>query len=302
MNTFSNMQKKPGSPAASHMLWFFLLPAIAFMVWAGWKLVGNIDKKPETQESSLVRSLEKVEVARSAGDRWHAAYNFAHNLQRQQISGDFAKLAEAERLTLFTKMSQLLEKFPEDARLQRYLLLTLGQLSHPSALGIFEKFLASTDNELRFYAAWGLLETLLKNPETPRDAYMKYVLEWLKSDDASMKKIASAFLVQQKNEKWTQAVRALLKDPDQETRWNTAVVLASVGDASGRDILRSIFELANLRTIKYRSAKDLEQLVAAATDAARKLGDKSVLSQMEVLKTQVQGNNPEGRAILAGLR
>ncbi|MBP7843686.1 MAG: HEAT repeat domain-containing protein [Proteobacteria bacterium] len=302
MDAFSKMQKNSGSQASSHMLWFFLVPSLAFMIWAGWKLVGGLKKGPETQEAHLITSLSKVEKARSSGDRWHAAYNFAHALQRQQVSGDFDRLAQEERTALFEKMNILLNKFPEDIRLQRYLLLTLGQLSHPDSLPIFLKFLESSDSELRFYGAWGMIETLVKNKNLKADLYNEKILALLKDKDPSMKKIASAYLVQQKNNTYTSAVKALLKDQDPEVQWNSAVVLASVGDNSGKDILKSLFEISNLHTIKYRSAKDLEQIVASAINAARKLGDPEILSQAESLKNSLKPTSPENRAILAGLR
>jgi ribosomal protein L11 methylase PrmA len=45
----ANVKKseKPSSPAASHMLWFFLLPAIGFLGWATYELVSGINNKKD---------------------------------------------------------------------------------------------------------------------------------------------------------------------------------------------------------------------------------------------------------------
>jgi hypothetical protein len=272
------------------------------MIWAGWKFTDGLRNKKNETNTTLSTALDKIEKARSAGDRWHAAYNFAHNLQKQQVTGEFSHTSENDRLELFQKMKALLEKFPSDTRLQRYLLLTLGQVAHPQSLSIFVKYLTHTDDELRFYGAWGLIQTLLQNKNISPAPYVEPILGWLKGKDVALKKIASAFLVQQNNPTWKNEVRKLLSNEEIEVRWNTAVVLASVGDASGKEVLKSVFDLNQIRLVQYRSAKDLEQLIATAYDAAKKLGDKDILQAANQLKEQLHGDSPESRAILSGLR
>ena len=75
------------SPAASHMLWFFLLPAFVFLGWATFYLVKNIGKK--AVESTLVEKARSIENGRSDGDRWKAAYSLAEELLKKSKDGSY---------------------------------------------------------------------------------------------------------------------------------------------------------------------------------------------------------------------
>jgi transcription initiation factor TFIIIB Brf1 subunit/transcription initiation factor TFIIB len=70
--------QKPNAPAASHMLWFFILPVAVFLGWATFQLLtGLTQKKPEITLAEKARNISK---GRSDGDRWKSAYSFAEEL------------------------------------------------------------------------------------------------------------------------------------------------------------------------------------------------------------------------------
>lgn len=286
--------EKPKSPAASHMLWFFLLPAFGFLGWATYQLVSGMGTK--TPESSLVEKARAIEKGRSDGDRWKAAYALAEELLKKSKEGTYKNLPADEKKEILAALQSLVERYKDDLRLKKYLILTTGRLGDKEALPLLKKGLTDEDEDLRFYSAWGYLETLASNPELISTQDKEEIRSWLNKDDNALKKIATSFLVQHDKDSLSQ-VLSLLKDKDKEVRWNTAVALASVGKAEGKDTLKEIFDLKNLRDFGFRSAKDMEQLLKAAKVAAVKLADTEVISKMESLKKSATLDTPEGKAI-----
>ncbi len=291
-------QNAPKSPAASHMLWFFLVPAFAFLGWATYQLVSGYSSKKV--ESTLVEKARAIEKGRSDGDRWKAAYALAEELLKKSKEGSYQKLPETERKEILEALNSLMVQFKEDSRLKKYLILTAGRLGDMQALPLVKSGLSDKDADLRFYSAWGYLETLAANPSAIQKADLLEVRAWLKSDDTAFKKIAASFLVQ-KDPEGLSEVLLLLKDKDKEVRWNTSVALASVGRGEGSNGLKEIFDLTNLRDFGFRSAKDMEQLLRAAKVAALKLNDTEVIQKMEALKKVASSDTPESKAIRSAL-
>lgn len=290
--------EKPKSPAASHMLWFFLLPAFGFLGWATYQLMTGLgDKKPQ---SSLVEKARAIEKGRSDGDRWKAAYALAEELLKKSKEGTYRNLPTEEKKEILAALQGLVTQYKDDLRLRKYLILTTGRLGDKEALPLLRTGLTDADPDLRFYSAWGYLETLSVNPEIITEEDKKEIRSWLTRDDNAQKKIATSFLVQHDPEAMP-AVLKLLKDNDKEVRWNTAVALASMGKTEGRETLKEIFDLKNLRDFGFRTAKDMEQLLKAAKVAALKLEDKEVLTKMEDLKKSASLETPEGKAIKSAL-
>ncbi len=294
------MSQKP--QAASHMFWFFILPCVVFLFWASFKLV-KVSTEPKVPKDVFAR-LGDIREAKSPGDRWQAAYSLSQELQQMIREGKLAQLEATKKDQLFSELHSLLDKHSTDTRLKRYLLLTLGQTGDDKALPALEKYISDKDSEVKFFATWGLVEVLSRNPASQSPTRLENLAKLLKDPDASLRKIAATFLVQQKNTRYRTLVSEQLKDPNVEVRWNAAVALASVKDASAVPVLGEIFELEKLRAVDFKSGKDLEQIVAAAAIAARKLENAEVLSKAAALKAHAEkeASTPEGKAILNGLR
>jgi HEAT repeat protein len=292
------INEKPKSPAASHMLWFFLLPAFGFLGWATYQLVTGMGNKAPV--SSLVEKARAIEKGRSDGDRWKAAYALAEELLKKSKEGAYKNLPEEEKKEIITALQDLVDRYKDDLRLKKYLILTTGRLGDKAALPLLKKGLTDADEDLRFYSAWGYLDTLSTNKQLITEADKVEIRSWLSKDNAALKKIATSFLVQHDSESLP-TVLALLKDQDKEVRWNTGVALASVGKVEGKKTLEEIFDLKNLRDFGFRSAKDMEQLLKAAKVAALKLADTDVISKMETLKKSANLDTPEGKAIKSAL-
>lgn len=292
------INEKPKSPAASHMLWFFLLPAFGFLGWATYQLIMGMGTKPPV--SSLVEKARAIEKGRSDGDRWKAAYALAEELLKKSKEGTYKNLPEEEKKEIITALQDLVDRYKDDLRLKKYLILTTGRLGDKAALPLLKKGLIDADEDLRFYSAWGYLETLSSNKELITETDKVEIRSWLNKDNAALKKIATSFLVQHDAEALPKVI-TLLKDQDKEVRWNTGVALASVGKKEGKETLEEIFDLKNLRDFGFRSAKDMEQLLKAAKVAALKLADTGVISKMETLKKSANLDTPEGKAIKSAL-
>ncbi|NCN26275.1 HEAT repeat domain-containing protein [bacterium] len=301
MDGFSKMTKykDPQKPqAASHMFWFFIIPAIVFMGWVSWTLLGGLNKKTEVK-SSLVNRVQEIRDGKSAGARYQAAYSFAQDLQRE-IHSEKTSLEPAEKDKLFSSLGSLLEEFPEDARLRRYLILTLAQLKDVRAIKVFQQNLADPDEDIRFYSAWGFIEALNENKDQITDKHLELVATWLNHKELSYKKIATSFLVHYPE--YQTKVKSLLSDENKEVQWNAAVALASQKNAAGKNLINEMLQLHTIRSISFRSSRDLEQFVATALEATKNLNDPELARAALSLREKVSDQNSEGRAVNAAFK
>lgn len=287
------------APAASHMLMFFVLPCLGFIVWASWGLIGALlESKPQ----DIPARIAAVQKARSSGDRWQAVYSLSQELQKMKAKGEWETAVSPEQKSeLLKALTEIQVTHSSDLRLKKYVLLTLGQFGTAEVIPFVQKELSSEDDETRFYAAWAFLELLGKTEAHRSAESLAVVRGWLRDKDASFRKIAATFLVQHQKDTSLEDVRKLLNDENIEVRWNTAVALSSVGDESAANVLMEMFDLSKIRNLDLRSLEDLKQLLSSAYEAARKLGREDVLKAAETLKSQVNAETPEGRAIRAAL-
>lgn len=293
------MSLSPKPQAASHMFWFFLLPCLGFMAWATVKLVSGVSQKPV--QTTLMAKVEKIKLAKSPGDRWQNAYALSQELQKMIRAGEISTMNSAEKTSLYTQLASLLQENSSDNRLNKYLLLTLGQMGDIQGLATIEKHLQDTDDEVRFFASWGFVEILSKNKSEITAAREKILDSWLSSQDPAYAKIATSFLVQQKNPAALEKIQKLLNHANYEVRWNAAVALATIGDQTAAPTLKQMFDLNGLRTAGLRAPRDLEQMIATASQAAQKLGNKDVIDEARKLLGQANLQTAEGRAIFVGL-
>ena len=290
-----NSSPKKNIPAASHMLLFFVLPCLGFIVWASWSLIGGLlTKKPQ----DIPARIEAVRHARSSGDRWQAVYALSQELQRMKSRGEWDTVVTPEqKQQVFDSLVQMQQEHTTDLRFKKYVLLTLGQFGNATVLPAIATELNATDVEIRFYAAWAYIELLGKNETARTEEALATTRKWLTDEDVAFRKIAATFLVQHDLDQSRPLVAALLKDENQEVRWNTAVALGSVGDEEAAVTLKEMFDLTKIRNMDLRSLEDLKQLLASAYEAARKLGHDDVLEEAKKLKGRVDPSTPEGKAI-----
>lgn len=281
------------------MLLFFVIPCAVFLIWASVKLVkSSLEPKPP---QDVATQLERIRGARSAGDRWQAAYELSQQLQALIRTGQLATFAPVRKEALYSGLAELLETHNTDVRLKRYLYLTLGQMGESRSLVILEKGLKDSDSEVRFFSAYGYIQVLSKNPSEASPDRLNQISTWLKDPDPALRKIAATYLAQAKDPRFQPLIEEELRNPDKELRWNAAVALASVGNKKAAPVLAEMFDLQQLRSMAFNSSKDLRQLLAGAFEAAKKLKDDKILAAAANLKNQASHKTPEGRAILGAL-
>lgn len=289
--------------ASQHMLWFFILPALAFIGFVGFKLLSSsTQSQPQT---SFEQKLANIETAKSPGDRWQAAYALAQDLQKKIRNGEMQAMTPEQKNAIYQRLDTLLETHTTDARLKKYLLLTLGQMGDERALVSLKRGVKDADPEVQFFSAWGLLEILQgaqKSGKPLAKADLELVASWLNSEDPGFKKIASTFLVQQPQTLYKDRVASLLKDTDAEVRWNAAVALATVKDTRAKSTMLEMFDIKKIRELELRSTKDLKQLVEISLNAARNIWDKDFEAALDQLELRADPKTPEGGAIHAAIK
>jgi len=285
------------------MLWFFVIPALAFIAFVSFKLFNSSTQhQPQT---SFEQKLGNIENAKSPGDRWQAAYALAQDLQQKIRSGELEKMSSEQKASVYARLDALLEKHTTDSRLKKYLLLTLGQMGDARATVSLKKGIKDSDPEVQFFSAWGFLEILQimqKNGQAIPEADLALVTSWLKSEDPGFRKIASTYLAQQSAPKYRDEVAKLLRDQDAEVRWNAAIALASVKDPRAKATMLEMFDLTKIRELEMRSTKDLKQLVEISLQAAKKIWDKDFEAARAQLELRADPKTPEGGAIHAALK
>ncbi len=294
--------KRPGSPAASHMLWFFILPIMALIGFATWKLSTAL-LNPE--ELSLTRRLEKLENAVNSGERWKEAYGVSENIHRLKSRGQWDELSVDEKRAVLESLGRVLEQNEADARVSRYLLVTLGQMGESGALPLFEKFFSAKDPELRFFSVWGFSQTVLATGAWEEISLetRKIFIEFLESEDAELQKILTAFLSQGNlaDKQLSESLKKLLTDEVREVRWNAAVSLLPKGFTEAEGVLSEMLSLEGLRGADFRSFQDMKQALLAARVAIEKSGNERLALEARKFSKELKGDSPESRAIREAL-
>jgi hypothetical protein len=305
------MSLSPQKPQAfSHMLWFFLVPCLGFLIWASSRWISEIYLKPKAAKETptLSAQIEKIEKAKNPGDRWQAAYALSHFIQKSLADKTWDHIPENHKGEFFIRLSKLLNNQSHDHRLIKYAILMLGQLKDSRGLDILaEEYNKNISTEINFFSAWSMIEVLTASDnfarltETQRNLYLPKIITWLESEDPALRKISSVFLIQYGSESQIVRCLPLLSDPDFEVQWNVAIALASIKDPRGEAPLAKIFSLETLRSVEFKSAKDIHQTLKSAFVAANKLNSSKVFKAIDNLKSSVRPKTPEGEAVLSAL-
>lgn len=199
---------------------------------------GKLAGAKESIDSHLARLRQSSGVGRIAlglqdpryKDRWLAAYNIATMIphtpshQKQRLS--------RELIDVLDHYAQ-----PDEQLLTGYLLLALGQLGQPDALQAIIRYLESPQTQARQGAIGALLSW--PNPQQARVAIPALSTRLAADSDPLVQAQAAAALGELATPSDPGVTEALLQvmqamGPDaREVRWNAAVALARLGDATG---------------------------------------------------------------------
>jgi len=255
------------TPRGGTVARFFLLPlavvGAAVLIFLAFSLITFERRSPADY-------LQEVRGG-TANRRWQAAFELSREVSRIP-PGPEREALSAETLRIFESLSG---KRAEDARVRRYLVLVLGRLQSHAAI---PQLIASTrdpDSETRLYAVWAL--GMIGDPSA-LDAVVQSSL----SDDPGMRKMAAYVLGRLKDSRAVPRLRVLLEDSEADVRWNAAISLASLGDASGLSVLRSVIDREALsRQAPSLSADQSEVAITGALKAIEMLHDAESLPLLE---------------------
>ena len=156
--------------------------------------------------------------------RWQSGYDLSLLLR----SGEGASAPHPELAAAFREARRT-----GDIKLQRYLALALGRTGDGRAAVPLGEGLDDADGDTRLYCAWGLMQ--VGGDEAL--AVLRRVAET--HGDDGVRKMAVFALGRRGDREAAPVLRRALGDPDRDVRWNAAISLARLGDASGETILTS---------------------------------------------------------------
>jgi len=200
--------------------------------------------------------------------RWQSGYDLSLLLR----SGEGASAPHPELAAAFREARRT-----GDIKLQRYLALALGRTGDGRAAVPLGEGLDDADGDTRLYCAWGLMQ--VGGDEAL--AVLRRVAET--HGDDGVRKMAVFALGRRGDREAAPVLRRALGDPDRDVRWNAAISLARLGDASGETILMEILETSTpdlLRRKAPAAADDATPALNAIRGLAL-LGDRTARAALE---------------------
>lgn len=159
--------------------------------------------------------------------RWQSGYDLS--LLLRSAEGAAAPIPEMAAAFHETRRSG-------DLKLRRYLALALGRTGDARAAAALGEGLDDADGDTRLYCAWGLMqvggEKALADLRRVAAAH----------SDEGVRKMAVFGLGERRDPQAAPVLRRALGDPGKDVRWNAALSLARLGDASGETVLVEILE------------------------------------------------------------
>jgi len=256
----------PPAGAGRLVVRFFLLPLLVVGVAVGIFLVFSL----MTFERSSPRDYLQEVRGGSPGRRWQAAFELSRRIGGMKPGPERDALA-AETLRVFRTLSASRQ---EDAPVRRYLVLVLGKLGDRAAVPVLLPATKDPDAETRLYSVWAL--GMLGDPRG-----VDAVLEASRSDDPALRKMSAYVLGKLSDRRASPRLAVLLGDRVPDVRWNAAIALASLGDASGAAVLRSMIDRDALARQARLSTDQTETAMVNALKAFALLRDPESLPLLE---------------------
>ena len=215
------------------VLQFFIVPlalvAVLVTVFFGLQVLRS--RRPDPRSTLDDLTSKGGFLLPWVGDpkRWQSGYDLSL-LLRSGEGGPAAPLQE-EMTAAFGDARR-----SGDLPLRRYLALALGRSGDARAGAALAEGLQDADADTRLYCAWGLMQV---GGPTVLPALRQAAAS---HSDAGVRKMAVFALGQLDDREGAPVLRGALGDADDDVRWNAAIALARLGDASGERLLIEILE------------------------------------------------------------
>jgi HEAT repeat protein len=211
------------------VLQFFVVPlalvAVLVTVFFGLQVLRSRSPDPRTTLVDLKSTGGFLLPWVGDPKRWQSGYDLSLLLR----SAGAGSAPLAEMTTAFQESG-----VSGDVKLRRYLALALGRAGDERAAVALGRGLEDDDGDTRLYCAWGLMQ--VGGPEALADLRRVAATH----PDEGVRKMAVFALGQRGDRLAVPALRRALVDRDTDVRWNAALSLARLGDASGETILIEI--------------------------------------------------------------
>jgi hypothetical protein len=260
----------PGRRRSPLLLFAAGLLLLSAVVYALFGLIAR-----ETRSSTDY--LNEVRVGRA--EAWRSAYELSRRIPEEDAAGRDPDLAP--------QIASLLSRdVAGDARLRRYLVLSLGELRDARSLEVLEACLGDADAETRTYALWGLAAMEARSSAAA-------LAPLLDDADPGVRKMAAYALGIVGDGAATEGLQAALNDPVDEVAWNAALALARLRNDAARPLLLRMLDRAYLRershTDEQGAAARLDpghqdEILINALQAAALLGDAPFRAPAEALR------------------
>jgi HEAT repeat protein len=236
--------KKPTSLLIAQ---FFLFPLIIIAICIGiFLLFGYLTYEQKTAQEYL----NDVRTGSELCCRWQSAYELSNMISTQKD-----KLRNTDFVNDLIKVYQGSRN--GDARIRRYLALTMGHLGDARAVPALVEGLndADTDNQMNNLLALGTIGD--KSATAP-------VVERLHSSDPAIRKMAAFVLSAIKDPAASRDLEVALNDSSDEVRWYAAIALAQINNAAGADILMKLMDRSYLDGLQNFTVELKSQLMINA--------------------------------------
>jgi hypothetical protein len=236
--------KKPTSLLIAQ---FFLFPLIIIAICIGiFLLFGYLTYEQKTAQEYL----REVQTGSELCCRWQAAYELSNMMSSQK-----EKLRNSDFVLDLVRVYQ--GSRDSDPRVRRYLALTMGNLGDPRAVPALVDGLGDAQLENQIYSLWAL-GSIGDTSATPE------IIKKMGSSEPSLRRTSAYVLGVLKDQRGLYPLQVLLNDPVEDVRWNAAMALAQMNDASGAALLMKLTERSHLDTLTGMTAEQKNELLISA--------------------------------------
>jgi HEAT repeat protein len=236
--------KKPTSLLIAQ---FFLFPLIIIAICIGiFLLFGYLTYEQKSPQEYLSDVRNGSELC----CRWQSAYELSNIISSQK-----AKLRNTDFVNDLVKVYQT--SHSEDARVRRYLALTMGQLGDSRAIPALVEGLNDTESDNQIYDMWAL-------GSIGGSSAVPDITKKLDAKDPAIRRTAAYVLGALKDPRATHALTIALNDSSEDVRWNAAIALAQLNDASGSELLTRLLDRNYVDKLEGMSSDQKTQLVINA--------------------------------------
>jgi HEAT repeat protein len=279
-------------PASLLIAQFFLFPLIIIGICVGiFLFFGYLTYDQRTPRQYL------NDIGSGSGtQRWQAAFELS-NL----VTSSPSKVGTPEFVE--NLMVAYKDSPDEDIKVRRYLALILGKLKARAAVPLLLEGLAREEAlKTKQWAGTGLFQ-LLPPPlsEISEDliqsqiytlwalgsigdnAAVPGVLEQVKNQDPSVRKMATYVAGVLGDQRAVEPLRPLLNDAREDVRWNAAIALAQLGNSEGAELLVKLLDRSHVDSLQDVTVEQKTDLMANACRALGKLRYQPALEEIRTV-------------------